>query len=146
MARMARPEESEKWTPGFFRGAGMKEAPAIDFLNGCPTSARDNLLATFAAVLDGPPPKFPTGSRLWRPMKGEMRGIFEIRDRHGSTLYRLFCLLDHNAPRHGCKLPTLVMLSGGQKPVGTEMDDDVYEETRTFRAQYLKSHPRALKP
>lgn len=112
---MGRPEGRDKWIPGFYFGTGMKEAPAIDFLNGCPPPARDNLLATFAAVVDGPPPKFPTGSLLWRPMKGEMRGIYEIRDRHGSTLYRLFCLLDHDAPRHGCKLPTVVMLSGGPK-------------------------------
>jgi hypothetical protein len=123
----------------------MKEAPAITFLNGCPQPVRDNLLATFTAILESPPPRFPTNSLLWRPMRKEMRGIYEIRDRHGDTLYRLFCVLDHSAKEHGCKKPTLVMLCGGRKPVRTAMDDDVYEEAAVFRDDYMSSTPRALK-
>jgi hypothetical protein len=134
-----------KWIPGFYCAPGMTEAPAIVFLNQCPNPVRDNLLATFAAVLDRPPPQFPTGSLLWRPMRKGMKGIHEIRDRHGRVLYRLFCLLDHDARDYGCAGPVLVMLSGGSKAVGTEMDDDIYEDAKAYRDAYVRSHPRALK-
>jgi len=37
------------------------------------------------------------------PQRGsvDMSGIFEIRDKHGPLLYRLFCVLDSGAPGHG---------------------------------------------
>jgi len=122
----------------------MKQAPAMAFVSACPKPVQDALLSTYQAVLERPPNKFPTGTLLWRPMRGPMQGIYEIRDRHGRQLYRLFCLMDSDATRHGFAAPVLVMLCGGEKVVNTEMDDDIYEEACGYRDDYLRSNPRAL--
>lgn len=122
----------------------MPQPPAMAFVSGCPKPVQDALLSTFQAVLERPPTKFPPGTLLWRPMRGRMQGIYEIRDRYGRQLYRLFCLVDSDAVRNGCSTPVLVMLSGGEKLVNTEMDDDVYEEACGYRDHYIKSNPRAL--
>lgn len=75
-----------------------------------------------------------------------MAGIYEVRDRHGDQLYRLFCLLDPKAPQYGMAAPLLVILCGGAKAVGTAMDDDIYEEACWYREDYLRSNPRAILP
>ncbi len=50
-----------------------------------------------------------------------MSGIFEIRDKHGGTLHRLFCLLDSAAQAQGLQDPALVMLMVASRPVRTAM-------------------------
>jgi hypothetical protein len=103
------------------------------------------LLTVLAVVQVGPvgPLAFPTGTNRWRLMhkpskKGEvdMSGIFEARDEHNRVLYRLFCLLDRNAPAHG---PALVLLGGGSKPARTEMAQRVYRTIDGYRDDCLAS-------
>lgn len=55
--------------------------PAIEFLDGCPTSVAANLLAVLEAVADAPPPKYSGGeetstfpTRQWTDTEGEPSG------------------------------------------------------------------------
>lgn len=89
------------------------------------------------------PLSFPTGTTRWRLMhkpakKGEvdMSGIFEARDQHNRVLYRLFCVLDRDLPKHG---PSIVLLGGGTKPGRTEMPQRVYRAIDNHRHDYLKT-------
>jgi len=70
-------------------------------------------------------------------MHAEMSGIYEARDRLDKTLYRLFCLLDRNGTEHGLDRPSIALLSGSSKDVGTEMDAATYAAARGYRDQYL---------
>jgi hypothetical protein len=73
-----------------------------------------------------------------------MSGIYEIRDKHGDMLYRLFCVLDSDAGSHGLEAPALVMLSLGVKPVRTEMPQAVYERVRAEADRYFATSPRPI--
>lgn len=117
--------------------------PAQEFLDACPMSPRQMLLAIIVAVTDGPPPSFPP-SMHWHIMRKEMSGLYEARDRHGNTLYRLFCVLDRNAAEHGLDGPALVVLSGGAKAVREEMDARTYVAARRQREEYMASSPRRI--
>lgn len=110
---------------------------------GSPTAARAELLATVIAVRDGPPPSFRGGQR-WQVMKDDMSGIYEARDAHDKVLYRLFCLLDRNGPLHGLTRPSVVLLDGGLKPEGTEMNPSVYQRVARSRDRYVASSPRSI--
>ncbi|HEY3229581.1 MAG TPA: hypothetical protein VGJ87_10190 [Roseiflexaceae bacterium] len=74
--------------------------PTEDFLNSeCPESVRDDLIAIIDAVAASPPPQF-TGGGMWESMHGEMSGFYEARTRgHDRQLYRLYCILEREAPR-----------------------------------------------
>ncbi len=72
-------------------------------------------------------------------MTGPMGGIYEARDKHGGTLYRLFCLLDRKAGDRGASGPLVVLLCGGQKAVRTVMPTDTYDDARVFRQHYLSA-------
>ena len=98
-----------RWIAPYYKDAAG-EAPARDAMRavGFPKNVRLALEARVKAVRDAPPPSFPAGSPVWSAMskdkargKVDMSGIFEIRDKHGDTLYRLFCLLDSAAQAHG---------------------------------------------
>jgi hypothetical protein len=52
--------------------------PAVDFLVGCPTKTRANLLAVLDAVAAAPPPAFSGGGK-WEAMRGKMAGYYEVR-------------------------------------------------------------------
>lgn len=71
-------------------------------------------------------------------------GIWEIRDQHHGTNYRLFCVLDRNATAHGLSSPAIVVIGGASKPEGTEMDPAEYRRVREHRDAYLASDPRAI--
>ncbi len=75
-----------------------------------------------------------------------MSGIFEARDRHHRKRYRLFCVLDSNAPDHGLDAPALVMLSGTVKNVGEEVPQAVYREVRRQADRYFATSPRPVIP
>ena len=120
-----------------------RSVPAEKFLDGCPVN--DRLLAIVEAVRGYPPPSFPP-SQMWRVMSGRMSGIYEARVRSRDTLYRLFCLLDRKAESFGLGAPTLALLSGGTKPVGEAMEDDVYDDAISYRDRYLRTKPRPVEP
>lgn len=120
-------------------------APGREWLITVPDPVRLMMVSILDSVRDGPPQSFGP-SEYWHVMRGRMKGLHEARDRHGDTLYRLFCVLDRDAPKHGMPRPALVVLCGGEKPNGTEMGDDVYDEALDARDHYLKSSPRAFLP
>jgi hypothetical protein len=133
-----------EWVNVFYAEADGS-IPAEAFLDECPLPARTQLLAIVEAVRGAPPPSFPP-SMYWHAMRGDMRGVYEARDRHGNMLYRLFCVLDRNAPDHGLDAPALVILSGGSKPVREEMDERTYADVRRQRDEYGASSPRRIAP
>ena len=133
---------SKDWQVAVYETAGGKH-PALEYLGGAkvPDQPRRELLLTVLAVVQVGPLEFPTGTKRWRLMrkpakKGDvdMSGIFEARDEHNRVLYRLFCLLDRNAPIHG---PAVVLLGGGSKPDRTTMPQRVYKTIDSYRDDYL---------
>jgi hypothetical protein len=74
----------------------------------------------------------------------DMSGIFEIRDKQGDTLYRLFCVLDSDGESHGLGAPALVMLSLATKRVRTAMPQAVYRRVRAEADRYFATIPRPV--
>ena len=116
-----------------------------------PNAVRIALMARVVAVRDHPPPTFKTGTNVWRNMRDDsdrggvdMGGIFEVRDKHGHVLYRLFCVLDSEAGDHGADARLLVMLLLGIKPEGTAMDPAVYRRVRGEADRYFETSPRPI--
>ena len=78
-------------------------------------------------------------SKPQRRREVDLSGICEARDKHANTLYRLFCLLDRDAPKHGFETPVLVLLGGVRKPVRTKAPQSQYRAIDAYRADYLAS-------
>ncbi len=110
-----------EWTAELYLHSD-RSVPALDFLSRCPVASR--IEAIVEAVRSFPPPSFPP-SQMWHSMSGDMRALYEIRVRHRNTLHRLFCILDANAAKYGLGGPALVLVSGGTKPIGQDMPNDV---------------------
>ena len=70
----------------------------------------------------------------------DLSGICEARDKHSNNLYRLFCLIDRNAPEHGLALPALVLLGGVIKPARTEAPQAEYRRIDQNRKDYSATH------
>jgi hypothetical protein len=166
MRTMAPRKKREKAPPAKTQGSPSKKdwiatyykaedgrAPARDALRSdeFPKNVRLALEARAKAVRDAPPPSFPAGSPMWSAMskdrekgKVDMSGIFEIRDKQGDTLYRLFCVVDSDAESHGLEAPALVMLSLATKPVRTAMPQSTYREVRAQADRYFATSPRPV--
>ncbi|MEN3281458.1 MAG: hypothetical protein V7607_2598 [Solirubrobacteraceae bacterium] len=117
-----------------------------------PTAVREQLLVIVASVLNVGPPRFPTSTSMWRLMrkpkkKGEvdLSGICEARDKHSKTLYRLFCVLDRDAPDHGMPAPVLVLLAGVAKPDASTVPPAKYKAVDRMRHDYLANR-RVARP
>jgi hypothetical protein len=121
------------------------EVPARTFLEGCPQPVLEMLLAIVVAVRDAPPPAFPS-SNMWHVMHGDMKGIHEARDEHRGELYRLFCVVDRQAPEHGLDAPTVALISGGVKPARSAMPQSIYDEALGYRRDYLATRRILLPP
>ena len=94
--------------------------------------------------LHKPGPYALKASLWWHVMKDEVSGIWEIRDQHHGTNYRLFCVLDRNATTRGLSASAIVVIGGASKPEGSEMDPSEYRKVREGRDAYLASDPRAI--
>ena len=153
MAKSAKKRIPDRWQPVLYETArGLR--PAWDFLGSeeMPGEVRTELLVTIGAVLQVGPPRFPTSTQRWRLMhkpasKGEvdLSGICEARDKHSNTLYRLFCMIDRNAPEHGLAAPSLVLLGGVAKPIRTEVPQSEYRRIDRYRKDYLATHRVAVR-
>ncbi len=128
------------WTVEFYLHTD-RSIPAIAFLARCPVASRIEAIAE--AVRAFPPPSFPP-SQMWHVMSGGMKGLYEIRVRYRTTLYRLFCVLDAQGAKHGLSGPALVLISGGTKPVGRAMPSDVYADAAAYRDRYNATSPRPI--
>lgn len=122
-------------------------APARVYLNKLDPDRRHQLLGWVEAIRRYPPGPyaFPPGL-VWQPMHGDMAGIFEIREKHGKQLFRLFCVLDRNAPVHGLTHPAMVLLDGVTKAIETVVDAATYARVAGRRDDYLASDPRHVAP
>ena len=128
------------WTAEFYLHSD-RSAPAMHFWSRCPVASR--IEAIVEAVRGFPPPSFPP-SQMWHAMSDEMKGLYEIRVRHRTTLHRLFCILDANGAKHGLSGPALVLVSGGTKPMGRDMPSDVYADAIEYRDRYRATTPRPV--
>jgi hypothetical protein len=152
MARSIKKRTPERWQPVFYETAGGRR-PAWDFLvdQETPIGVRAELLVTIRAVLQVGPPRFPTSTPRWRLMhkpankiEVDLSGICEVRDKHSNKLYRLFCLIDRDAPAHGLALPSLVLLDGVAKPIRTEVPQSEYRRIDRYRKDYWAMNRVAL--
>lgn len=152
MVKSAKKRAPERWQPVFYETAGGRR-PAWDFLVGeeMPLGVRAELLVTIRAVLQVGPPRFPTSTPRWRLMhkpaskrEVDLSGICEARDRHSNMLYRLFCVIDRDAPERGFAAPSLVLLDGVVKPIRMEVPQSEYRRIDRYRKDYRASHRVAL--
>jgi hypothetical protein len=74
----------------------------------------------------------------------DLSGICEARDKHSNNLYRLFCVIDRDAPAHGLALPSLVLLGGVVKLARTEAPQSEYRQIDRYRKDYQATHRVAL--
>ncbi len=118
-----------------------ESCPAEEFLDRCPPAVATDLIAIVDAVAEAPPPQF-TGGGMWEAMHGTMRGYYEARTRGPDRrLYRLFCLLEREAP--GLDRPSIVVIAGLSKPVGTAFTESDYSAVRQLGDEYLRRSPRS---
>ena len=140
------------WIATYYRDANGAAPARVAMRQGdFPEKVRLALEARVSAIRDEPPPSFPAGSPMWSLMskdrargKVDMSGVYEVRDKHGDTLYRLFCVLDSEASAHGLEAPALVMLSLGTKAVRTVMPQSVYKRVRAEADRYFATSPRPV--
>jgi len=100
-----------------------------------------DLLAIVAEVAATPPPAF-RNTTVWQAMHGSMTGWFEARKKRGKTLYRLFCLLEREPP--GLARPSLVIITGLDKPVDMAFSEADYAEVRALGDEYRARSPRSV--
>jgi hypothetical protein len=102
------------------------------------------MLAVVNAVADAPPPQFSGGGK-WEAMHDEMAGYYEIRvDGAGRHHYRLFCLLERDGGKVGLGGPSLVLITGKDKPFRTVLSARDYAEVRRLGSEYLSRTPRSV--
>lgn len=80
---------------------------------------------------------------MWEAMHGEMAGYYEARTRGPDRrLYRLFCFLERDQP--GLTKPSVVVIGGLSKPVGTALTSAEYRSIRALGDEYRKRSPRSI--
>ena len=118
--------------------------PARDFLDSCPTKVQAVMLAVLDAVAAAPPPAFSGGGK-WEAMHGRMGGFYEVRvDGPQRRHYRLFCLLERNGLEVGLGGPSIVLVSGLDKPFMTTLSDADYEAVRRLGEEFRARLPRCV--
>jgi hypothetical protein len=122
--------------------------PAVDFLVGCPTKVRANMLAVLDAVAEAPPPSFSGGGK-WEAMHGDMTGYFEVRATGpGREQFRLFCVLenadDKELAARGLPGPAIAVIDGRRKPNATLFTDGEYADVRVAGDDYAGARPRRI--
>lgn len=137
---------AQPWSIVFFqrhREDDRTEAvPGAAFLEVCPTGVRANLVAILKAVAEAPPPRF-AGGLQWQAMHGDMAGFYEARAMGpGKRLYRVFCILEREA--HGLPGPSLVIITGLDKPNETAFSKSDYRRVRELGEEYRARSPRGI--
>lgn len=119
-----------------------QSVPGAEFLESCPTRVRADLVAIIKAVAEAPPMKFAGGGQ-WQAMHGDMAGFYEARTRGPrKRLYRLFCLLEREA--RGLPGPSLVIITGMDKPNESAFSDADYRRVRRLGDEYRRRTPRSI--
>ncbi len=118
--------------------------PAREFLDACPTPVAAKLIAVVKAVADAPPPMFSGGGK-WEAMHGAMNGFYEVRvDGPKRRHYRLFCVLERLGAEHGLDGPSLVLITGKDKPFRSVLSEADYAEVRSLGREFSKRNPRSV--
>ncbi len=105
---------------------GSRSVPGHAFLRSVPPNVAKQLLNILDSVrLTGPDAW--SDMTMHRPMKGPLRNLHEIRDRHGQRLYRLFVrwLRDERV---------VVVIDGREKANRTALSDAEYEAVAKLAA------------
>ncbi len=141
-------ERPAPWRVHFFqRHVGddpTRTVPALEFLRACPTKVEAMIVAVVKAVADAPPPAFSGGGK-WEAMHGEMSGFYEVRvDGPKRRHYRLFCILERDGATAGLGGPSIVLLTGREKPFMTVLSAKEYAEVKALGAEYRKRIPRSI--
>jgi hypothetical protein len=122
------------------RGDGT--IPGADFLDECPDKVEAKIVAVLDAVAKAPPPSF-SGGGFWEAMHGDMGGFYEVRvPGPGQNLYRLFCILDREAP--GLDGPSIAVIAGMVKRNRTKFTDRDYAAVRALGDEYRGGDPRSI--
>ncbi len=142
------PPHQGPWAVEFFErhpsNDSARSAPGYEYLETCPISVKEEMLETLKAVAKAPPPSFSGGGR-WEAMKKEMKGYYEVRDRHRGQLYRLFCLLERNGKDAGLTGSSVIVLCGMTKANGTAFTKEDYAWVKQLGEEYMKRTPRSVK-
>lgn len=144
------PAPPAPWRIHFFRrhhhDDTSRSVPGRTFLLACPDKVRMTMLAVLKAVADAPPPQFSGGGK-WKAMYGSMAGYHEVTvngpNRHH---YRLFCLLERDGEKLGLGGPSLVVLTGLDKPFMTTVSENAYAKVRNLGDEYRARNPRSIEP
>ncbi len=79
----------------------------------------------------------------WQVMHGSMKGFHEVRvTGPGRRRYRLFCILERNAP--GLGGPSVVLITGMDKPPGSGFSEADYARVRALGREFLSRTPRSV--
>ncbi len=121
-----------------------ESVPARDFLDSCPVKVAATMMAVVKAVSTAPPPAFSGGGK-WEAMHGKMGGFYEVRvDGPGRHHYRLFCILERNGQELGLGGPSIVLITGKDKPFRTKLSESDYQEVKTLGSEYRERRPRSV--
>lgn len=120
-----------------------RSVPAREFLLECPVEVRARLVAVIKAVAESPPPRFGGGLQ-WQAMHGDMKGWYEARDRHGTRLFRLFCFLERNGEALGLGGPSIVLITGMEKPNDKAFSAADYARVRRLGDEYRARTQRSV--
>jgi hypothetical protein len=123
-------------------------APALEFLDQCPSKTDAEFTAVLNAVAAAPPPQFSGGGK-WEAMHGAMGGWHEIRlTGPGREQLRLFCLLENGNPKElakrGLPGPAIAVITGMRKPWRTAFSDRDYKRVRDLGADHQRNYPRRI--
>jgi hypothetical protein len=122
-----------------------QSVPASEFLEACPIKVRAMFVAVLRAVAEAPPPMFSGGGK-WEAMHGNMAGFYEVRvDGPKRHHYRLFCLLEREGLPLGLGGPSIVLITGKQKPFMTTLTAKDYAEVKSLGLEYRRRSPRVVK-
>jgi Txe/YoeB family toxin of Txe-Axe toxin-antitoxin module len=139
-------QRSAPWRIHFFqrhaRDDAAQSVPGRDFLERCPVTAR--IAAVLKAVAEAPPNAFGGGG-YWEAMHGTMAGYYEVRvDGRDRRHYRLFCLLEREGARLGLGGPSIVVITGLEKPFRTRLSERDYACVRLLGDEYRLRVPRSV--
>jgi hypothetical protein len=119
-----------------------RAVPGRDFLERCPVGPR--FAAVLKAVAEAPPNAF-AGGGYWEAMHGTMAGYFEVRvDGRDRCHYRLFCVLERDGAKLGLGGPSIVVITGMDKPFRTTFSERDYAQVRRLGDEYRSRVPRSV--
>jgi hypothetical protein len=121
--------------------------PARAAMAHWPDEVMARVRAVIIEVAKAPPTRF-AGGTMWIAMHDDMSGFYEVRTRHRSRLYRVFCILDP-APsmdaRTGERHPqnVLAIIAAGWKKNATAFSVAFYRNVRELGDEYRAREPRS---